>query len=144
VINELDCTMTVFAFDAARGALNEVETVSTLPPGEAVQPGTSTAEVALHPSGKFLYGSNRGHNTIVVYAVNETTGRLTLVEHVSSGGQRPRNFGIDPSGRFLLSANQDTNNVVVMHLDAATGRLTPTGVTVAIEKPVCVVFAPTR
>lgn len=144
LINELDCTMTVFAFDAERGALNEVQMISTLPPGETVQPGFSTAEVALHPSGRFLYGSNRGHNSLVVYAIDPTSGRLSLVEHVSSGGERPRSFGIDPSGRYLLSANQDTNNVVVMRIDPSSGRLTPTNASITVEKPVSVAFAPVQ
>ena len=142
VINELDCTMTAFAYDAAHGMLAEVQTLSTLPQGEALKPDYSTAEVFVHPSGRFLYGSNRGHNSIVVYSIDESTGKLTLVEHASSGGQKPRGFGLDPAGRFLLSANQDTNNVVVYSIDQKTGRLTPTGSAVEVDKPVCVVFAP--
>lgn len=142
VINELACTMTVFAFESDHGALREIETVSTLPAGEAVKSSYSTAEVAVHPSGKFVYGSNRGHNSIVVFASDEATGRLTLVEHVSSGGAVPRSFGIDPAGRFLLAANQDSGNVDVFAIDAKTGRLAPTGDSVAVAKPVCVVFVP--
>jgi len=98
--------------------------------------------VFVHPNGRFLYGSVRGLNNIVVFAIDEATGKLTLVEHVPSGGQKPRGFGLDPAGRFLLSANQDTNNVVVFRIDEKTGRLTPTGSSVEIDQPVCVVFVP--
>lgn len=144
VINELDCTMTGYAYNAAHGVLTPVETVSTLPVGVSMQPGFSTAEVVMHPSGRFLYGSNRGHNSIVVYAVNDETGQLTLVQHVPSGGKRPRSFGIDPTGRFLLSANQDSDLVVVLRIDETSGELTPTGGTVAVGKPVSVAFARVR
>ena len=142
VINELDCTMTAFAYDAAPGTLSEIQALSTLPPGTELKKDYACAEVFVHPNGKFLYGSNRGHNSIVVFAIDEATGRLTLVEHVPSGGQKPRGFGLDPAGRFLLSANQDTNNVVVLRIDEKNGRLTPTGSSVEIDKPVCVVFVP--
>ena len=142
VINELDCTMTAFAYDAALGTLAEIQSLPTLPPGEARLPADACAEVFVHPNGRFLYGSNRGDNSIVVFAIDEATGKLTLVEHVPSGGQKPRGFGLDPAGRFLLSANQDTNNVVVFRIDEKTGRLTPTGSSVEIDQPVCVVFVP--
>ena len=142
VINELACTMTAFAYDAARGTLAEIQTISTLPAGETARPGYSTAEVFVHPSGRFLYGSNRGHNSIVAYAIDGSTGKLSLVEHVPSGGRIPRSFNLDPAGRFLLSANQDTGNVVVYRIDNQTGSLTPTGTKVEVDKPVCIVFVP--
>ena len=138
VINEMLSTVTVFHYEAERGALNEVQTISTLP--EGFEGRNSTAEVRLHPSGKFLYGSNRGHDSIAVYAVDAETGMLRAVEHVLTGGQRPRNFEIDPSGKFLFAANQDTHNVVVFRIDPATGRLTPLGEQVEIPSPVCVRF----
>jgi 6-phosphogluconolactonase len=144
VINELDCTIGAFAWNSARGELTSVQNLSTLPVGISVQPGFSTAEVVVHPSGRFLYGSNRGHDTIVVYAIDDASGEMTLVEHVASGGQKPRSFNLDPTGRFLLSANQDSGTVVVFRVDDATGRLTATGTTVAIEKPVCVAFVPVK
>lgn len=144
VINERTMTMTGFTYDAKTGALKVIETVSTLPPGESVQKGYSTAEVQTHPSGKFVYGSNRGHHTIVVFAVNETTGKLTHVENASTQGKTPRNFGIDPTGAFLLAANQDTDNVFVYRIDAKTGKLTPTGGSVEVGTPVCVKFLPVR
>ncbi len=142
VINEMACTMTAFAYDAKRGALKEVQTLSTLPAEETVKPNYSTAEVQVHPGGKFLYGSNRGHNTIVVFALDETTGKLTRVENVPTQGRTPRNFGIDPGGRFLLAANQGSDTVAVFRIDARSGRLTPTGQIVEVGAPVCVKFVP--
>ncbi len=142
VINELACTMTVFAFEPDHGTLRQIETVSTLPAGDAGKTSYSTAEIAVHPSGKYVYGANRGHNTIVVFASDEATGRLTLVEHVSSGGAVPRSFGIDPTGRFLLAANEDSGNVDAFAIDAKTGRLMPTGDSIAVAKPVSAVFVP--
>jgi len=144
VINEMLCTVTAFNYDAKRGGLKEVQTISTLPPGEQAQPGYSTAEVQAHPGGKFLYGSNRGHNTIVVYAIDAKTGRLTHIENVSTQGKTPRNFGIDPTGAFLLAANQDSDSVVVFRIDARTGKLMPTGQTVEVGAPTCVKFVPVK
>jgi 6-phosphogluconolactonase len=139
-INELLCTMAVFDFDAARGGLKEVQLISTLPPGETVKPGFSTAEVAVHPSGKFLYGSNRGHNTIVVYAIDATNGRITHVANTPTGGKTPRHFALDPAGAWLLAENQDSDTVVVFRIDPNSGRLTPTGQSLAVPSPVCAVF----
>jgi 6-phosphogluconolactonase len=98
--------------------------------------------VEAHPNGRFLYGSNRGHNTIVVYAIGAKTGQLALVEHQSTLGRTPRNFGIDPTGTWLLAANQDSDTVVVFRVDAKSGRLTPTGTSVSVAAPVCVKFVP--
>ena len=144
VINEIDLTVTAFASDAAKGALTEVQTVSSLPPGESVQTGYSTAEVQVHPSGRFLYGSNRGHNSLSVFAIDEKTGRLTYVENVPTQGSTPRGFGIDPTGAFLLAGNQRSDSVVVFRIDQKTGRLTPTGQTLTIGSPVCVKFVQDR
>jgi 6-phosphogluconolactonase len=99
----------------------------------------STAEVQVHPTGKFLYGSNRGHDTIAVFSI-AADGRLTLLENISTQGKIPRNFSIDPSGKFLLAANQDTDTIVVFRIDAKTGRLTPTGQTVSSPVPICIKF----
>jgi len=140
VINEIDVTLTAFAADPQRGALSEVETVSTLRLGEAVQRGFSTADVQVHPSGRFLYGSNRGHDTLVVFAIDPKSGRLTYVEHESTQGSGPRAFGIDPTGRYLLAANQRSDSVVVFRIDQQTGHLTPTGHTMPIGSPSCVKF----
>lgn len=142
VINELVCTMTVFQYDAARAAMSAVQTISTLPPGESVQQGYSTAEVILHPNGRFLYGSNRGHNSIVVYAIEPSTGKLTLVEHESTQGKTPRHFAVDPSGRWLLAENQGSDSVVVFRIVGSSGILEPTGRTAEVPMPVCAVFVP--
>lgn len=138
VINETLLTMTVFAWDGARGTLQEVQTLSTLP--GAKEKGFSTAEVYVHPNGKFVYGSNRGHDSIVVYACDEKTGKLTLVEHQSTQGRTPRHFAIHPSGNFLLAENQSTDNVVVFRIDPQTGKLTTTGEKIEVGSPVCAVF----
>jgi len=138
VINELDSTMAAFKYNELNGTLTDIETVSTLPSDFS---GTSyCADVHVSPSGKFLYGSNRGHNSIVVFQIDQQTGKLTLVEHVSTEGNWPRNFTIDPSGAFLLVANQRSENVVVFSINASTGRLKPTGVNEAIPAPVCLRF----
>jgi 6-phosphogluconolactonase len=138
VINEMASTVTAFTYDAARGVLKETQTITTLP---ADFSGVNhTAEVQVHPSGKFVYGSNRGHNSIAVFTVDVKKGTLTSVEQVSTQGKTPRNFGIDPTGRWLLAANQDTDNVVVFRIDAKTGRLTPTGQVLEVGAPVCVKF----
>ncbi len=142
LINEMGNTVTVFQHDAEHGTLKEIQTVPTLPAD--FKGSSTTAEIFVHPNGKFLYGSNRGHDSIVVYSIDESTGRLTLVEHVSTQGKTPRNFAIDPSGKFLLAANQDTNNVVVFRIDEATGKLTPTGHTFQCGAPVCVTFVPEK
>jgi 6-phosphogluconolactonase len=140
VINELNCTVTAFSYDRQRGELKEVQTVSTLPAGQSMQPSYSTAEIEVHPSGKFLYGSNRGHDSIVVFKIDENTGELTYVENQSTQGKTPRNFGIDPTGTYLLAANQDSDDIVVLRIDPKTGRLTSTGHKVEVGAPVCVVF----
>jgi 6-phosphogluconolactonase len=144
VINELALTVTVFSRDARTGALTEVQTISTLPAGVAVEPALSTAEVVVHPSGKFLYGSNRGHDSLVVYAIDQATGKLTLVQHEPTQGSTPRGFGIDPTGRYLLAGNQRSDTLVAFRIDTASGRLTPTGQTVKIGSPVSVVYVPAR
>ena len=140
VINELTCTMSAYRYDLAHGSLEDLQNISTLPPGETVKPGYSTAEVVAHPGGKFLFGSNRGHNTIVVFAVDAATGRLALVEHQPTQRKTPRNFAVDPTGAWLLAANQDSGTVVVFRIDPRSGRLTATGQSLAVLSPVCVIF----
>ena len=138
VINELDSSLTTFKYDRAGGTLTAFETVSTLPRDFT---GTSyCADIHVSKSGRFLYGSNRGHNSIAVFAIDPRTARLSLVEHVSTEGKWPRNFVIDPTGRFLLVANQHTDNVVLFRIDAQTGRLTPAGHVAEIPVPVCLQF----
>ena len=140
VINEMQSTVTAMRYDAERGTLSPMQTITTLPEGFDGQ--NSTAEVQVHPSGKFLYGSNRGHNSIACFAIDQTTGRLTPLGNQSTQGKTPRNFGIDPSGKYLLAANQDTDNVVVFRIDTSTGRLSPTGQSVTVGMPVCVKMIP--
>jgi len=121
VINELAMTMT--AYQLGGGRLTEIETVSTLPAGVASAKDFSAADVHVHPSGKWLYGSNRGHNSIVIYAIDATTGKLTLVGHETRSIDKPRNFHVDPSGKLLLVANQNAGTVAVFRIDEATGKL---------------------
>lgn len=140
VINELHSTVTAFSYEPDSGELKEVQTISTLP--QDFQGDNSTAEVQTHPSGKFLYGSNRGHNSIAVFKINPETGALTHIENELTQGRTPRNFGIDPSGNFLLAANQGSDSVVVFRIDQETGELTPTGSSIEVPTPVCVKFLP--
>ena len=139
VNNEMGSTVTAFSWDAEHGNLKTVQTVSTLPKGFPGDNNT-TAEIAVHPSGRFLYVSNRGHNSIAMFAIDQKTGWLTSLGHESTQGKIPRGFGIGPRGRFLLAANQDSGNVVVFEIDQKSGKLTPTGHTVKVPKPVCVVI----
>ncbi len=140
VINELKSTVTALAYDARRGTLEPLESLSTLP--EGFQGQSTTAEVQVHPSGRFVYGSNRGHDSIAIFAVDATTGTLRPVGHEPTQGKTPRNFGIDPTGRYLLAANQDSDSVVVFRIDRESGKLSPTGSSVTVGSPVCVKFLP--
>jgi 6-phosphogluconolactonase len=140
VINELTSTVTTFRYTAATGALEPLQTLSTLPADFTRT--NSTAEVMVHPSGKFLYGSNRGHNSIAIFTIDPETGLLTAAGHEPTQGRTPRNFTIDPTGTYLLAANQESNNVVVFRIDPATGRLTVTGPPVEVFTPVCVEVVP--
>ena len=137
VINEMHSTVTAFDYDAKQGRLIQLQTISTLP---APHEGNSTAEVQVHPSGKFLFGSNRGHNSLAIFSIDQQTGRLTSVGQESTGGRTPRNFGIDPNGRYILAANQASDSVVVFRVDPADGRLAPTGQSIEVPSPVCIKF----
>lgn len=140
VINEIDLTVTAFSHDAKSGALTVLQSVSTLPDGVTKVPSYSTAEVQVHPSGRFLYGSNRGHDSITVFAIDGKSGKLTYVQNEPTQGNTPRGFGIDPTGTFLLAGNQRSDSVVVFRIDQQTGRLTPTGHKIEVGSPVCVKF----
>lgn len=144
VINELFCTMTVFAFDQKKGELSEVQTVSTLPAGVSVKSDYSTAEVFVHASGKFVYGSNRGHNTIAVFKIEEATGKLTLVQNQSTLGKTPRNFVLDPTGKWLINGNQDSDTVTVFRIDPKTGQLTPHGQPLSVPSAVSMEFVASK
>lgn len=138
VCNEMTSSVTAFTYDATKGALTELHTISTLP--EPVK-GNSTAEIQVHPSGKFVYCSNRGHDSLAIFTVDKATGKLTAAGHQKTGGKTPRNFGIDPSGQFILAANQNTHDVFVFRIDPNTGQLTQVGEPVKVGSPVCVKFA---
>jgi 6-phosphogluconolactonase len=138
VINELDCTVTAFAYEPASGALTEIQNITTLPTG--FDGSNGCAEVRVHPSGKFLYGSNRGHDSIAVYRIDPAKGMLTFVEHETADIRTPRNFNIDPTGTFCLVANQGSDSVVVFRIDGQTGALEPTGQRITVGKPVCIRF----
>jgi 6-phosphogluconolactonase (cycloisomerase 2 family) len=138
VLNEMSGTITAFSYAPANAVMTEIQTITTLPPD--FSGNNTSAEIALHPSGKFLYASNRGLDSIAVFAVNQSTGRLTFVEHQPTQGRTPRHFAIDPTGRWLLAENQASGSVVLFAIDQETGRLQPTGQTVPIGSPVCAVF----
>lgn len=140
VIDELGSTVTVFARDAVTGALRALQEISTLPAdfkGESI-----CAEIRLHPNGRFVYGSNRGHDSLAVFARDPERGTLTLVQILPCGGKHPRNFNLSPDGRWLVCANRDSDNLVSFAVDAETGRLTPTGHATTVPQAVCVLFAP--
>lgn len=138
VINEITLTVTAFGWDEAKGKLSELQTITTLPVERGK--GMSTAEVQVHPSGKFLYGSNRGHNTIAVFSIDGKAGKLKAIQHQSTLGKTPRNFGIDPTGKFLIAANQSSGDVFTFHINQDTGELKPTSHSVKVPMPVCVKF----
>ena len=140
VINELDSTLTVFAYDAKNGALSELQTLSTLP--DSFRGSNTGAEVQIHPSAKFVYASNRGHDSIAMFSVEPGAGKLTAAGHESTQGKTPRHFALDPAGKWLLAENQDSDAISVFRVDSGTGKLTPTGSPLQVGAPVCVVFAP--
>ena len=137
-IDELDSTVTSWNYDDEHGNLLPLQTISTLPKG--VTKTNYPADIPVHPSGKFLYGSNRGHDSIAVYTIAPLTGKLTFVEAEHQGIKNPRNFAIDPTGEFLLVANQDADNIVVFKIDLENGSLEPTGASIKVAKPVCLKF----
>lgn len=138
IINELSSRMASFNYDEVNGTLTPIETVSTLP--EDFVGVSYCADVHVSASGRFLYGSNRGHNSIVVFEIDQQTGKLKLVQHRSTEGDWPRNFAIDPSGQFLLVANQRSDNIVIFLIDERTGQLTNMGQNTEIPSPVCLRF----
>lgn len=138
LVNEMGSSLSVFAWDAGAGRLTRLQTCSLLPAGFA---GENTgADIHVAPTGKFVYGTNRGHDSVAIFAIDADSGLVTPVGHEPTQGRNPRNFAIDPSGRFLLAANQDSDSVVVFRLDRDSGRLQPTGHTASVPKPVCVKF----
>jgi len=140
VINELNCTVTAFTRDTNSGGLTELQTVSALPPNVKMQDKFSGAELEIHSSGRYLYTSIRGHDSISVFSIDQNTGRLTYVDNTPTQGNTPRGFGIDPEGKYLLAANQSSDSVVVFRIDASNGKLTPTGNKIDVGSPVCIKF----
>jgi 6-phosphogluconolactonase len=140
VLDEMGSSVTVFKLDRSSGALAEIEAVSTLPADNTKV--NNSAEIQIDPAGKFLYASNRGHDSIAVFAINRQSGKLNRVQIVPSGGATPRNFTIDPTGKHVLAANQDSNNIVLFDRDLNTGKLTPADKTVTTPSPVCLIFSP--
>ncbi len=138
VINEIGNTVMAFAYDADKGQFEHIQTLASLP--EEFQGSSSTADIHVLPGGNFLYGSNRGHDSLAIYAIDAATGKCSFVGHQSTEGQTPRNFGIDPSGSFVLAANQDSDSIVCFRVDARSGQLTPAGQITEVPKPVCVKF----
>jgi 6-phosphogluconolactonase len=142
LITEMASTVVAFTWDSARGTLTPFQTVTTLP---ADFKGISTcAELLIHPNGKFLYGSNRGHDSLAVFAIDPDNGRLTTVEHVSSGGKSPRNFAFDPTAQWIVLTNHDSNNAVVFRVDPVSGRLVRKGDPISVPSPFCERFLPVR
>lgn len=137
VINELDSTLVVYRYDGERGALDQVQVA---PSSGSAGSANFPADVHVASSGRFLYASNRGHDTIAVFGVDGASGRLTALQEVSTGGNWPRNFALDPSGGFLLVANQRSDSILSFRADPGSGRLTPTGEKVEIPSPVCIRF----
>jgi 6-phosphogluconolactonase len=140
VINEMQSTVVTYAYDAANGTLSELQILSALPKGFART--SEAAEIEIHSSGKFLFASNRGDDSIAVFAVNAKDGTLTPVEIDSTGGKTPRNFALDPTGSWLLAANQDSDDIVVFRVDPASGHLTRSAPELHVPSPVCVRFVP--
>lgn len=138
VVSEMHSTVTAFSADLKSGVLHPLQTISTLP--ESFKGQNDDAEIEIHPSGKFLYASNRGHNSIAVFAIDASKGTLILIEHASTQGKTPRNFAIDPTGKLLFAENQESDNIVVFQIDEKSGKLTPTGKVLEVGQPVCVKF----
>jgi 6-phosphogluconolactonase len=139
-INEISLTVVALEYDPAKGTLKEFQSLPTVP--EEDHRDYSTADLHVHPSGRFLYGSNRGHDSIAIFAIEPGSGRLRPIGYRPTGGKTPRNFGIDPTGRFLLAANQGSGTIVAFKIDAESGRLEPTGQSVEVPRPVCIAFVP--
>ena len=137
VINELNSTIQCYQHDPKTGELKGFQTISTLP--ATLEGKNHCADIHIDPSGRFLYGSNRGHNSIAIFSIDQKTGKLTAIGHQSTGGDWPRNFAIDPTGQFLLVANRNTNDIHTFKIEK-DGMLTPVGTPVKMPQPVCIKF----
>jgi 6-phosphogluconolactonase len=139
-VNELDLTVSVFEYDAANGHTRTIQTLSSLPPDVTNDGSMSAAAIVVHPSGQFVYASNRGHNSIAIFGVDQASGQLTPLGHAPSGGRTPRDINVDPSGSLLLAANQDSDAIASFRIDARSGALEPGGSLLRVPKPVRVLF----
>jgi 6-phosphogluconolactonase len=139
VVNERQSSLSCYRYDANTADINLVQTVPTIPPDYTMN--NSPADVHVHPNGKFVYSSNRGHNSIAIFRIDESSGRMTLVDIISTQGSTPRGFNFEPTGRFLFAGNQGTGSIVTFAVDGDSGKLTPTGAKVDVPRPVCVQFA---
>ncbi len=140
VVNELDSTISSFHFDEKKETLKEIQTVLTLP--ENFSGANTCADIHVSPNGKFLYATNRGHDSLVVFEIDKKTGKLKYVEHTPTGGKTPRNFIIAPNGKFLLAANQNSDSIIVFKIDERTGKLTKTANKAEVSMPVCLKLIP--
>lgn len=138
VVNELNSTVTAFSWEASSGKFKEIHTVPMLPPD--YEKGGAAADIHIDPQGKFLYASNRGHDSLAIYSINCDTGELTPAGHSPTLGREPRNFGLDPSGEFVIAANHRSDTIFVFKRDSETGQMEPTGEKVDVPSPVCVRF----
>jgi 6-phosphogluconolactonase len=140
VVGSKNSTVFAFAHDPKTGGLREIQSASTLP--ESFEGKSSAAEIAVHPSGKYLYVSNRGHNSVVLFAIDDQKGTVTFVEEQGTGGKTPRHFGLEPSAKHMAIVNQDSDTVLASRVDGKNGRLKPSGVFASVPSPVCVKFLP--
>jgi len=138
VVSEMASTVTAFSIDLKTGTLNRLQTVSTLP--DDFKGDNDDAEIHVHPNGKFLYASNRGHDSIALFSIDASKGTLTRIDDVPTQGKTPRSFEIDPTGKYLFAENQDSDNIVLFRIDESTGKLTPAGKVLEVGKPVSVKF----
>lgn len=142
LINEIACTVIAYHWDGGRGTLTEFQSITTLP--NDFHGASTCAEIEVHPNGKFLYASNRGHDSLASFTIDAASGQLTPLEHVPSGGKSPRNFTFDPTGQWIICTNHNSNNAVVFRVDATSGRLKQTGEPVSVPAPFCERFLPVR
>jgi 6-phosphogluconolactonase len=142
VLSEVNSTVTAFDYDSKNGSFATLQTLSTIPKDFTAH--NDTAEIVVHPSGKFLYASNRGHDSIAEFTIDPAKGTLTLAGNFPTQGKTPRNFALDPTGKFLLAANQESNNITVFRIDQSTGALTATGQAAQVPAPVDIVFVPAK
>jgi 6-phosphogluconolactonase len=140
VLDEMGSTVSAFNYDGTGGVLHPLQTISSLPKGFAGH--NDAAEIEVHPSGKFLYASNRGHDSIALFSIDPNKGTLKLIEYVPTKGASPRNFAIDPTGKLIFAENEKSDNIVLFRINPQSGRLTPTGKVLDISQPVCVKFVP--